>query len=1014
MRAKDDSIRVLHVDDEPDFASMAAEFLEREDERFSIDTVINAPEGLDHLAEDDYDCIISDYDMPGQNGIEFLESVRDKYPELPFILYTGKGSEEVASEAIATGVSGYLKKETGTSQFQLLAHRVQNSVGKYRSERAIEKTEQKLSQLTDKTERERERFRALFENMSDAVAWIEYHGETPVITQANSTFIDFFQAPGQDVIGEPIDQIVAGENRRNDAEELSRRVKAGEQLQAEIVRDTVDGPRTFQWEAVPLMDYGTNSNDQAFAVYRDITRLRQRETELERYETIIEALGDPVYAIDADGRYTFVNESFVEETGQPREQILGEHISMIVPDEYVQRGRELIRELLRAENRRTVTWEMDRLTADQESDPVENHMALLPFEDGEFQGTAGVLRDITERRQREQKLERERSRIDLALKATDSYIYEIGYGSGDEWRIGDFERLHGLPEEAVSTTEKFVQRAVHPEDRATLRRIHELIDLEPGVSVEFEYRTNPEHGDISWIRTELVLESVPGSDYPRGVGLATDITDRKEHEFELRQERNRLQAIMEVIPDVVIIVDSEGRYQEVLTGHEELLIEDPEGHVGKNVTESMRAATTNQIQDTIETTLETESLQTIEYPFEIDGQEAWFEARVVPISIESDPRVLFLARDVTERVEREQTLAQLQRATVDLVSATSRDGVAKVLARAARDILGYAYPVVRFREGNQLVPAHAVEGLRTEADTIPTYPIDDSFAGDAFTSGEVQVYDDVRRLDDAQDRGKARAVMYAPIGGKGVISVADTEPGAFGSTDVMFMELLAGTARSALEVIDQRLRLRQQNERLDEFASVVSHDLRNPLAVAAGRLDLAKEECDSEHLEAVGRALDRMEALIEDVLTLARTGESLREPEPVTIPDIIEKCCQTVDTKDSELVVESEPTIMADKSRLRQLLENLLRNAVQHGGEDVTVTVGVLDDGFYVEDDGSGIPEHERQEVFDAGYTTAEEGTGLGLSIVQRVGQAHRWSISVTEGSAGGARFEITGVQFVD
>lgn len=104
--------------------------------------------------------------------------------------------------------------------------------------------------------------------------------------------------------------------------------------------------------------------------------------------------------------------------------------------------------------------------------------------------------------------------------------------------------------------------------------------------------------------------------------------------------------------------------------------------------------------------------------------------------------------------------------------------------------------------------------------------------------------------------------------------------------------------------------------------------------------------------------------------------------------------------------------ILADRSRLRQLLENLFRNAVEHGGDDVTVTVGELDHGFYVEDDGPGIPEEDREEVFETGYSTSDEGTGLGLCIVKEIIEAHDWEIRVIEGTDGGVRFEITGVEF--
>jgi signal transduction histidine kinase len=106
-------------------------------------------------------------------------------------------------------------------------------------------------------------------------------------------------------------------------------------------------------------------------------------------------------------------------------------------------------------------------------------------------------------------------------------------------------------------------------------------------------------------------------------------------------------------------------------------------------------------------------------------------------------------------------------------------------------------------------------------------------------------------------------------------------------------------------------------------------------------------------------------------------------------------------------------TVRADGTHLQRLFENLIRNAVEHGGDDVTVTIGDADGGFYIEDNGPGIPDGDRTEVFDAGYSTNSEGTGFGLSIVEQVAETHEWDIRVTEGGDGGARFEITGVEMV-
>lgn len=204
-------------------------------------------------------------------------------------------------------------------------------------------------------------------------------------------------------------------------------------------------------------------------------------------------------------------------------------------------------------------------------------------------------------------------------------------------------------------------------------------------------------------------------------------------------------------------------------------------------------------------------------------------------------------------------------------------------------------------------------------------------------------------------------------------------------------------------------RLKQTNERLDEFASVVSHDLRGPLNVASGRLRLAQDDCDSDHLTAVERALERMESLIDDLLTLARAGERVAEREWVDLETLATTCWRTVSTGDASLVTDIDRSIYADRSRLRQLLANLLGNAVDHGGEAITITIGEVDraSGFYVADDGTGIPADRRDRVFEGGYSSKQDGTGLGLTIVEDIATAHGWEIVLTESNRDGARFEI-------
>jgi len=278
---------------------------------------------------------------------------------------------------------------------------------------------------------------------------------------------------------------------------------------------------------------------------------------------------------------------------------------------------------------------------------------------------------------------------------------------------------------------------------------------------------------------------------------------------------------------------------------------------------------------------------------------------------------------------------------------------------------------------------------------------------------------------------------------------------------------IVGYLFPAGERVERRRQLERQRERLEEFASVVSHDLRNPLSVAVGNIELAREfegDAADDRLERAHDALDYMNDLISDLLALAREGQSVEETSAAELDAIVECAWRTVgDASQAALVVDGPlPTVDCDRSRLRQAIENLFRNAIEHGMPDsagesdgprgagpadgiapgtfsvdtesdgdcgdresgpastdsggtdrepaLRIFVGSEDDGFYVADDGPGIDPDERERVFEPGHTTADDGTGFGLAIVGRIAEAHGWETSVTDSRAGGARFEFTGV----
>jgi signal transduction histidine kinase len=334
---------------------------------------------------------------------------------------------------------------------------------------------------------------------------------------------------------------------------------------------------------------------------------------------------------------------------------------------------------------------------------------------------------------------------------------------------------------------------------------------------------------------------------------------------------------------------------------------------------------------------------------------------------------------------------------------------------AAEEILEFTLSSILLHDDGWLEPVAVSEGA--PPDGARRMAADQGLAGKTFQTGESNLIADVTADGEADPaKGAYLSGISVPVGEAGVFQAVAEERGAFDESDIELAELLvAHTARTidrigyGRELRARQVSLEQQNDRLETFVSTVSHDLRNPLNVARGRLSMAKTECDSEHLEGVEKAHVRMETLIEDLLTLAREGEPVEATEPVDLGVLARACWDTVATGEATLVVDAEGTVHADRSRLRRLLENLLRNAVEHGGDDVTITVGTAEshDRFYVADDGPGIPPGERDSVFDRGYSTAEDGTGFGLAIVEEIAAAHDWTVSVTESSDGGARFSV-------
>lgn len=207
------------------------------------------------------------------------------------------------------------------------------------------------------------------------------------------------------------------------------------------------------------------------------------------------------------------------------------------------------------------------------------------------------------------------------------------------------------------------------------------------------------------------------------------------------------------------------------------------------------------------------------------------------------------------------------------------------------------------------------------------------------------------------------------------------------------------------KVEELEIELEKKRGRLEEFSSIVSHDLRNPLNLAQGYLELAQESGDEKDFKEVKKSLDRMEEIIEHVLFMARKPEKIEEEE-VDLKEVFESAWRDVGPEGGSYNVESHK-IKADRASLKEMLKKMISNSLAHNEKDIRIRLGGLEKGFYFEDNGNGIDSGLDQKVFDYGFSTDEEGTGFGLSVVKRIAEAHGWSYEVKDSESGGARFEF-------
>ena len=629
----------------------------------------------------------------------------------------------------------------------------------------------------------------------------------------------------------------------------------------------------------------------------------------------------------------------------------------------------------------------------------------------------GVVQDITERKRSERERRELAEEYESLLQTSGDAIFLLDVGTNGETPTFEFARLSPGYEAQTGLTTASVRgetpRAVFGD--------------EMGAAVESNYRRCVERREPLSYREELAIDDdarfwetslapvIVDGEIVRLVGIARNVTEQVERERDLEATNQRLESLIEATPLTVMEIDPDGNVTRWNDEAERMFGWSREEILGE-FNPMVPAEKTAEFASYRQRALSGEQIRSEEIRRETKhGQELDLLLSVAPIegSDGDVTSILAVLEDITKQKQLERKLRSLQETAQRLSRAQSADEIGSIAVTAVEEILGFDLTGIwEYNErAETLDPLAAGSTTETLFDGLPRLRDRDSLAWESFEGSELRVYDDplsetTLELSDTDiDSG-----LFVPLDEFGLLGAGTQSTQRFSDTDIDLFRMLGSTVTAALSRANRETQLQRQNERLDQFASVVAHDLRNPLSVAIGFTDIVQETHDPDHFEKIDNAHDRIERLIEDLLALARGETTITEPAQIAISAVATEAWGYVDTHEATLAVRDDvPTVLGDDGRLIQLFENLFRNAIEHGGYDVAVTVGQLDsaDGFYVEDDGAGIPLDQQDAVFDHGVTSSDDGTGFGLSIVNDIAKAHDWTVAVTDGTDGGARFEF-------
>lgn len=1085
-------ISVLYVDDEAGLLGIAKLFLEKTG-LFSVDTVTSGQDALEKIASGHYDAVVSDYKMPGMDGIELLVSVRDRYPSLPFIIFTGKGREEIAIEAFEKGADFYLQKGgEPKAQFAELAHKIQAAVNQRESDRVIREAEDK--------------YRQIVETAQEGILTVDADER---ITFVNKTLADLVGLSADEIIGRRVTDFISPEEIGLHEEELARRRQGKAGTYEHHVRLPAGREIWVKISGTPLTDR-EGRYAGAFDMLTDITERKRTLERLSaselRYRQLFNSLKSGVAIFEAldDGRdfvFRDINRAVEQIEGLSRDGVLGRRLTDVFPGV----GDFGLLPVLRR------VWRTG----------VPEHPPVSLYEDGRIRGwrdnfvyrlpegeVIAVYDDVTAMKEATNALLEREQRFRALISNSSDIIRIIGPDGRITFDPPSSERILGYPE-GFSVGKSPVE-FIHPDDRT--RVLAELTKVYAGSNAGSPTEFRVRKADGTYLAVESVAKNLIGTPGINGIVVTTrPIQERKDAERAILEGEERYRRIVETAQEGIIGIDADSRITFVNKKTVDLVGLPPDEIIGRPVADLI-SPDEEEAHDAEIARRRQGKTGTYERRIRTAaGGDVWVRVSATPLTGAdgSYTGAFAMLTDITERKriqkvleEREETYRTLVERAGDGITII-QDGIVKFCnARLAAmwggpvgEVIGRPFidfvhpdslPAIRERYHKRMaglelgiftatllrmdgsaVYAELNGGLVTHqgspADLVVVRDVTERRRAEIelqesenryrnvvedqteficrFIPGGVHVF-----VNDAYCRyfGKTRAGLIghrfvpkippedAPVLRDHFVSLSPGSPVATvehrivmpdGSTRWQRWSDRAifdgagkvveyqSVGRDVTEKKEAEIALHRANMKLNLLSGVTRHDILNKVTVLLGHAQLAR---DTVVDPLILSSLDKIEdaaRVIRAQISFTRDYQDLGVENPVwlNIGSVAERAWGDLQPGGMKFQVSGGGWEVLSDPLLERVFYNLFDNAIRHGNTVTTITVqtGEKENRLVVavSDNGSGVPEDEKERIFERGYGKA---TGLGLFLAREILSITGMTIVETGIPGTGARFEIT------